>query len=123
MKRDDVKDRIAGLWADYREHTAEQRARYPAPRVLSAVAAAHNITLEELQSLQRRRRYCLARHHAAWELRRRRHDIKLLQVAHYLGRADHTTALHSYQTFAKLVSQGHYAEERAKVEEMLCTSS
>lgn len=121
--KNEVKDRIAGLWAAYREHTAEQRRMYPAPRVLDAVANAHGITLEELRSVQRRRRYCMARHHAAWELRRRRHDLGLLQVAHHLGRTDHTTALHSYQTFAKLVSQGKYKDERDAVEAALCTSS
>lgn len=116
----DITEEVERLWSTAR---AERCARYPAAAVLSAVAAAHNITLEELQSVQRRRRYCLARHHAAWELRRRRHDIKLLQVAHYLGRTDHTSALHSYQVFAKLVSQGKYQAERDAVEAALCTSS
>lgn len=117
----DITEEVERLWSTAR---AERCARYPAAAVLSAVAAAHNITMEELQSVQRRRRYCLARHHAAWELRRRRHDIKLLQVAHYLGRTDHTSALHSYQVFARFVSKGLYQAERDAVEAALsCTSS
>jgi chromosomal replication initiation ATPase DnaA len=121
--KNEIVAEVERLWVAYRENTAAMRLKYPAPRVLEAVAAAHGITLEELHSVQRRRAYCIARHHAAWELRRRRHDLGLLQVAHHLGRTDHTTALHSYQTFAKLVSQGKYKAEREAVEAALCSSS
>lgn len=120
--RTKVDAEIARLWAAYRDDTAEQRARYPALRVLEAVATAHNITLDELRSLQRHRRYCHARHHAAWELRRRRRDLPLLRVADYIGRTDHTTALHSYHTFAHMVSRGLYQEQRDAVEAALCSS-
>jgi chromosomal replication initiation ATPase DnaA len=77
------------------------------------------LTVEQLQSVQRKRQYCRARHHAAWELRRRRQDLGLSQIAAHLNRTDHTTAHHSYTTFCAMVAQGRYAAERARVEAIL----
>ena len=110
---------VKRLWEAHQAHIAEQRRRYPAKRILAAVAAAHDLTVDQLQSVQRKRQYCRARHHAAWELRRRRLDLGLSQIAAHLNRTDHTTAHHSYTTFCAMVAQGRYAAERARVEAIL----
>jgi chromosomal replication initiation ATPase DnaA len=86
---------------------------------VAAVAEAHELTVDELHSVRRPRRYCHARHHAPWELRRRRQDLGLSQIAAHLNRADHTTAHHSYTTFCKLVAAGQYKAERDRVETIL----
>ena len=110
---------VKRLWEAHEARIAEHRHRYPAKRILAAVAAAHDLTVEQLQSVQRKQRYCRARHHAAWELRRRRLDLGLSQIAAHLNRTDHTTAHHSYTTFCKLVAQGQYKAERDRVEAIL----
>ena len=110
---------VKRLWEAHQAHIAEQRRRFPAKRILAAVAAAHDLTVDQLQSVQRKRQYCRARHHAAWELRRRRLDLGLSQIAAHLNRTDHTTAHHSYTTFCAMVAQGRYAAERARVEAIL----
>jgi chromosomal replication initiation ATPase DnaA len=114
--RTQIEAEVKRLWA---AHIAEHRHRYPAKRILAAVAAAHDLTVEQLQSVQRKQRYCRARHHAAWELRRRRLDLGLSQIAAHLNRTDHTTAHHSYTTFAAMVAQGQYITERDRVETIL----
>ena len=114
--RTQIEAEVKRLW-DAR--IAEHRHRYPAKRILAAVAAAHDLTVEQLQSVQRKQRYCRARHHAAWELRRRRLDLGLSQIAAHLNRTDHTTAHHSYTTFAAMVAQGQYMAERDRVETIL----
>jgi chromosomal replication initiation ATPase DnaA len=113
------KEDVARLWEAHKAHMAEQRRRYPAKRIVAAVAEAHELTVDELHSIRRPRRYCHARHHAAWELRRRRQDLGLSQIAAHINRTDHTTAHHSYTTFARMVAQGRYAAERARVEAIL----
>ena len=110
---------VKRLWEAREAHIAEQRRRFPAKRIVAAVAAAHGITIDQLQSVHRKQRYCRARHHAAWELRRRRLDLGLSQIAAHLNRADHTTAHHSYTTFCRLVADGQYKAERDRVETIL----
>ena len=110
---------VKRLWEAHQAHIAEQRRRFPAKRILAAVAAAHDLTVDQLQSVQRKQRYCRARHHAAWELRRRRLDLGLSQIAAHLNRTDHTTAHHSYTTFCAMVAQGQYKAERDRVEALL----
>lgn len=114
---------VKRLWEAHEAHIAEQRRRFPAKRILAAVAAAHELTVEQMQSVQRKRQYCRARHHAAWELRRRRLDLGLSQIAAHLNRTDHTTAHHSYTTFCAMVAQGHYKAERDRVEAILMENS
>lgn len=114
--RTQIEAEVKRLWA---AHIAEHRHRYPAKRILAAVAEAHELTVEQLQSVQRKQRYCHARHHAAWELRRRRLDLGLSQIAAHLNRTDHTTAHHSYTTFCKLVADGQYKAERDRVDAIL----
>ena len=123
-----IEAEVKRLWEAHEARIAEHRHRYPAKRILAAVAAAHDLTVEQLQSVQRKRQYCRARHHAAWELRRRRLDLGLSQIATHLNRTDHTTAHHSYTTFCRLVAEGQYQPERDRVEALLaeddpCTSS
>ena len=115
----DFEAEVKRLWEAHQAHVAEQRRRFPAKRILAAVAAAHELTVDQLQSVQRKRQYCRARHHAAWELRRRRLDLGLSQIAAHLNRTDHTTAHHSYTTFCAMVAQGRYAAERDRVETTL----
>lgn len=115
----DFEAEVKRLWEAHQAHVAEQRRRFPAKRILAAVAAAHDLTVDQLQSVQRKRQYCRARHHAAWELRRRRLDLGLSQIAAHLNRTDHTTAHHSYTTFCAMVAQGRYAAERDRVEAIL----
>ena len=118
---------VKRLWEAREAHIAEQRRRFPAKRIVAAVAAAHGITIDQLQSVHRKRQYCRARHHAAWELRRRRLDLGLSQIAAHLNRTDHTTAHHSYTAFCRLVADGQYKAERDRVEALLmeeeCSSS
>ena len=125
--RTEFEAEVKRLWEAHQAHIAEQRRRFPAKRILAAVAAAHDLTVEQMQSVQRKQRYCRARHHAAWELRRRRLDLGLSQIAAHLNRTDHTTAHHSYTAFCRLVADGQYKAERDRVEAMLteeeCSSS
>ena len=115
----DFEAEVKRLWEAHQAHVAEQRRRFPAKRILAAVATAHGLTIEQLQSVQRKRQYCRARHHAAWELRRRRLDLGLSQIAAHLNRTDHTTAHHSYTAFCRLVADGQYKAERDRVETIL----
>lgn len=117
--RTEFEAEVKRLWEAHQAHIAEQRRRFPAKRIVAAVAAAHDLTVEQLQSVQRKRRYCRARHHAAWELRRRRLDLGLSQIAAHLNRTDHTTAHHSYTAFCAMVAQGQYKAERDRVETIL----
>lgn len=117
--RAQIEAEVKRLWEAHEARIAQQRRRFPAKRILAAVAAAHDLTVEQLQSVQRKQRYCRARHHAAWELRRRRLDLSLSQIAAHLNRADHTTAHHSCTTFAAMVAQGQYMAERDRVETIL----
>lgn len=94
---------------------AADARRYPVKRILLAVAAAHGLTIDRLRAYLRDRRHSYARHHAVWEIRRRRLDLSLTQVARAVNRSDHTTALNSYRVFAVAVSRGHYVTERAAV--------
>ena len=114
---------VKRLWEAHQAHIAEQRRRFPAKRILAAVAEAHELTVDELHSVRRPRRYCHARHHAAWELRRRRLDLGLSQIAAHLNRTDHTTAHHSYTAFCRLVADGQYKAERDRVEAILMENS
>ena len=125
--RTQIEAKVKRLWEAHEARIAEQRRRFPAKRIVAAVAAAHGLTIEQLQSVQRKRQYCRARHHAAWELRRRRLDLGLSQIAAHLNRTDHTTAHHCYTAFCRLVADGQYKAERDRVEAMLteeeCSSS
>ena len=124
--RTQIEAEVKRLWEAHEARIAEHRQRYPAKRILAAVAAAHDLTVEQLQSVQRKRQYCRARHHAAWELRRRRLDLSMGQIATHLNRTDHTTAHHSYTTFCRLVAVGQKQAERDRVETILedaCSSS
>ena len=115
----EIKAIVERLWFEREELILQQRAKYPTAAILAAVAKAHGLDVATLRSKARTRRVAHARHHAVWEMRHRRFDLGFSQIAAELNREDHTTAMHSYQTFAKLVSLGRYADERAKVAAML----
>ena len=118
-KRAALEAEINAMWERHKHKIRADAKAFPERRILAAVAVAHKLSVAELRGVNRTKRYSYARHHAVWELRRRRLDLNLAQIAAQLDRTDHTTALNSYRMFAKAVSQGLYAEERAKVAEML----
>ena len=115
----EVKAMIERLWFEREELIAQQRTKYPTAAILAAVAQAHGLDVATLRSRVRTRPVSLARHHAVWEMRCRRFDLGFQQIAAEMNRIHHTTALHSYQHFAKAVAQGRYSAERAKVAEIL----
>lgn len=115
----DVKDKIEQLWMDRENYVAQMRERFPTAAILEAVAAAHGVTVADLRRRDRTVSLCQARHHAAWEMRRRRLDLGYQQIAAELDRNDHTTAIHSYQTFCALANAGAYQAERAAVAQAL----
>lgn len=87
--------------------------------VLTAVATAHGLTVDDLRNLDRSRRVSAARHHAAWELRLRRPDLPLVKVGAHLNRLDHATMINSLRRFQGYIMTGQYAAERAQVERAL----
>lgn len=111
----DVKDEIDRLWHERQLHVDMMRERFPAARILAAVARAHGCTVEEMRTLSRDRRLSIARHHAVWEMRRRRLDLSFQNIAAELNRTNHATAIHSWQTFCELVRRGQYEVERKAV--------
>lgn len=115
----DVKTAVEKLWEDRCAFVQEQAARFPTTTVLLAVARAHGLTVEDLRGRSRLPALCMARHHAVWEMRRRRLDLAFQQIAAELNRANHATALHSWQVFCERVRRGDFAAERAAVEKEL----
>lgn len=115
----DVKRKVERLWNAQLAHAAEQARRYPADDILAAVAAAHDTTPAALRSRARDRATSSARHHAAWEMRRRRLDMTLQQIAAALDRDNHATALNSVMVFSEYVKRGYYAAERQAVAQAL----
>ena len=111
----EVKAHIEQLWDARNTYVADQIRRYPIDAVLAAVAAAHGYDVSALRSKSRVHPLSMARHHAVWELRRRRLDMSFLNIAAHLDRIHHATALHSWHVFCGLVLQGAYAGERAAV--------
>lgn len=103
----------------FRQHLNRQRLTATPARVLEAVAAAHGVTVADLRNRSRTRRISLARHHAAWELSRRRLDMTYQQIAAELDRVNHATALHAVQTFNEYKIRGQFATEIAAVAKAL----
>jgi chromosomal replication initiation ATPase DnaA len=93
----------------FRQHLNRQRLTATPARVLEA----------DLRSRSRMRRISLARHHAAWELSRRRLDMTYQQIAAELDRVNHATALHAVQTFNEYKIRGQFATEIAAVAKAL----
>ena len=115
----DVKRKVERLWNAQLEHVAAQARRWPADAILAAVAEAHDTTPAALRSRVRDRAAAHARHHAAWELRRRRLDMTYQQIAAALDRVNHATAMNSVTVFGEYVKRGHYAAERRAVAQAL----
>lgn len=111
----DVKDEIDRLWHKRQLHVDMMRERFPADRLLAAVARAHGYTVDDLRAWSRPRSLAIARHHAVWELRRRRIDLSFQNIAAELNRTNHATAMHSWATFCELVRRGQYEVERRAV--------
>lgn len=111
----DVKAEIEHLWEDRNAYVRAQAKRWPTLAILTAVAEAHELTVDDLRSPSRARPVAMARHHACWELRRRRLDLALRQIAAELNRINHATALHSWRTFCRSVARGDCITERAAV--------
>lgn len=95
------------------------KTAYPVQAILAAVAAAHGLTVQHIYGRNRTKKVSYARHHAVWELRRRRHDLRLVDVAAALHRTDHTTGINGYRRFAAVIKAGHYVVERLQVNQTL----
>jgi chromosomal replication initiation ATPase DnaA len=115
----DVKNTVAKLWAERSEHVSANITRYPVEAVLAAVAQAHGLSVDLLRTYCRTNIVSHARHHAVWELRRRRLDLSYDQIAADLNRVNHATALHSFTVFCEYVKRGRFAAERAAVAKLL----
>jgi chromosomal replication initiation ATPase DnaA len=87
--------------------------------VLTAVATAHGLTVDDLRGPDRSRRVSAARHHAAWELRLRRPDLPLVKIGAQLNRRNHVTIINSLRRFQGFIMTGQYATERAHMERAL----
>jgi chromosomal replication initiation ATPase DnaA len=96
------------IWMEHQLWVAMQIERFPPERILAAVAAAHTVTVPDMLTQTRISMMAYARHHAVWELRRRRLDLSFPKIARVIGRKDHTTAVHSYYTFNAAVHKGYY---------------
>jgi chromosomal replication initiation ATPase DnaA len=107
------------VWAEHQLWVALQAERFPPERIVQAVADAHGVTVDDLLSRCRISALAYARHHAVWELRRRRLDLSYPLIARALRRVDHTTAIHSYRTFNAAVLKGWYKAHRAAVAKAL----
>lgn len=86
---------------------------------MAAVVAAHGTTVEAVRSYARDRATSLARHHVVWEMRQRRLDMTLRQIADMVHRVNHATALNSVVVFNEWAKRGHYAAELAAVAKTL----
>lgn len=93
--------------------------RGPVQAIVEAVAYAHGLTVAEMLVPSRERALRFARHHAMWEIRRRRPDVPLVKIAAWLNRLDHTTVINSLKRFEAAVASGAYAKERTLVERAL----
>ncbi len=78
---------------------ANALANEPNPHfVLASVALAHGLPLEVMLGPSRVYGVKLARHHAAWELKKRKSSWSLIRIGHLLGR-DHSTVINSLEYF------------------------
>lgn len=93
--------------------------RTPVQAIVDAVAAAHGLTTKDMLTQCRTVLLSRARHHAAWEIRRRRPEVPLTKIAAWLNRTDHATVIHSLMRWQRIVDAGQYAAERAHVERAL----
>ena len=91
-----------------------------ADAIIAAVAAAHNLSVDALRGHSQEHVVVWPRHHAAWELRRRRPEMPLVKIAAWLNRADHSTIVNGMKRFQTAVDVGRYAEERDLVGRALC---
>ena len=117
-QKDTVKD-DEELWETHRLWVAMQAEKFPARRIIQAVADAHGVTVNDIMSKCRISALAYARHHAVWELRRRRLDLSYPKIAAALDRADHSTVIHSYNTFNAAVLKGWFKPHRAAVAKTL----
>lgn len=115
----DVKSAVEKLWEDRSALVAENIRRYPTAAILQAVASAHKTTVDAMRSRDRTTALSMARHHAVWEMRRRRIDLGFQQIAAELDRVDHATAMHSWAVFKRKTREGAFADERALVSKLL----
>ncbi|RYE54889.1 MAG: hypothetical protein EOP20_11210 [Hyphomicrobiales bacterium] len=63
--------------------------------ILQAVAELHGVTIADIKGPSRKRKFALARQHAAYEIRRQCHHLSLPMIGRILGGRDHTTILYA----------------------------
>lgn len=99
---------------------AVHKARTSGPTyqlILSAVSLAHMVPVQQIISNMRARKIVDARHHAAWELIRRKR-LTTVDVGKIMRR-DHTTVVHSLQYVQKHMD--HFTAHMQRVDQLLTT--
>jgi len=84
--------RIELLFSGYEETS-------PSRKILIETARNHGMTLAEMKSKSRTKRYVYARQEAMYLLRQE--GLSLLQIGNILGGLDHTTVLHGIGAYKK----------------------
>lgn len=69
-------------------------------RIARSVAKAHGVSFSDMISQRREKHLVRARQHAMWEMKRHT-SLSYPQIAHILGRRDHTTVLHGIRRHTK----------------------
>lgn len=99
------------------QRAAAQEAKAPTrAAIVEAVAWAHGLEVEDIRKQSRRNAVVRARQHAC-ALMRELTIRSLPQIAEAVGVQDHTTALHSIQTWPK--HRDRYAEQDRAARQML----
>jgi chromosomal replication initiator protein len=86
-----------------------------AQQIIRRVASKHRVGIEEMLGPTRRRPMAYARQEAMWRLRRlRRQDgaqrFSYPQIAHLLGREDHTTVIYGVKAYEQRMVEAGKAD-------------
>ncbi len=81
------------------------RSRVTSKEVMQHVASRHGMTVDEMLTTSRERRFVRARQEAMWEIRQRTH-LSLPQIAQRFGHKDHTSVLHAVRVHGERVAAG-----------------
>lgn len=91
-RSDRYEKRIQAFFSGYEESSRSRQ-------ILLDTARNHGMTLAEMKTKCRSRRYIQARQEAMYRLRQE--GLSLLQIANMLGGLDHTTVLHGIGAYKK----------------------
>jgi chromosomal replication initiation ATPase DnaA len=95
-------------WAEYEKSVSEYLSQYkPTPEssfgILCDVAKRHGMTVAEMKSASRKRRFVFARQEAMYLLRMK--GLSFSVIAKLVGVGDHTTALHGVNQHKKRLAK------------------